>query len=162
MTVQINAIRVEIQANCIYPFAFLWAITGAHFGARMGLGLVALVLGSLALHEGGHAIAALLLDIPISAVGLCSKGAYLRRHKAPGAVEVAIAAAGPTLNLTVALLLWLLASRTEVVSWTIMVNTVLGLSNFVPLPGSDGRRIIAALRAAAFPSATPAPAVPVR
>jgi Zn-dependent protease len=91
-------------------------------------------------HECGHMVAALLLQIPLKRIGLTRKGVFLQREKSPHPwQELVIAAAGPSANLLAALLpfanpLWA------------QFNIVLGFSNLFPIQGSDGWRIRNTLR----------------
>jgi Zn-dependent protease len=139
-----NAIRVEVQANCVWPLSLLTLMTMYLFGVTPGLLAGTMFVGCLLIHEVGHATAARAYGVPISAIGLCSKGSYILRAKSAGVAEVMIAAAGPCVNLTVAALLWVFAPHTALLDFLFLVNAVLGLSNLLPIRGADGARILAA------------------
>jgi Zn-dependent protease len=104
-----------------------------------------LLIGSLLLHEVGHVLMAQSLGVRVNAIGICLKGAYIRRPQSakPG-VELAIAAAGPFANL---LLFFWLRDGNSLMRWVAMLNLVLAISNLVPIRYSDGRRIVESWKA---------------
>ncbi|MGH9615716.1 MAG: site-2 protease family protein [Acidobacteriaceae bacterium] len=112
-----------------------------HFGSGLLLGL--LTLASLLLHECGHLLAARASGVDTSEIGLCLRGAYIKRKPAQGPTdEVAISLSGPLVNALIAAALW---SAPAVWHWLAIYNLALLASNLLPLPGTDGRRAFAAL-----------------
>lgn len=122
------------------------AVDGLRLGVIFGLVMVA----SLLLHEGGHILAAVFLEVPVRELGLRIVGAYIRRARAATLQdEVLIAASGPLMNLCLMLPL----SFVPVIGLHLAYgNLALGLVNLLPIPASDGMRILHALRA---PTASP-------
>lgn len=112
-----------------------------HVGAGLLLG--SLTLASLLLHECGHLLAALASGVDVREIGLCLRGAYIKRKPAQAPTdEVAISLSGPLVNATIAAALW---SAPGVWHWLAIYNLALLTTNLLPLPGTDGRRAFAAL-----------------
>jgi Zn-dependent protease len=109
-----------------------------------GLQLGVLTALSLLLHECGHMLAAQFLGVKVHEIGLCLKGSYIRRDRAKEALDDAmISLCGPMLNALVAAAMW---TTPGVGHWLAIYNLVLMASNLAPLPGSDGMRIVLALK----------------
>lgn len=109
-------------------------------GLWLGLALGAALVASLLLHEMGHMLAAIMLRVPVREFGLCLKGAYNRRaYASRGRDEVLISAAGPLMNLLLVLpLLYIPLIGTHLA----LCNLVICIGNLLPLPSSDGMRIL--------------------
>jgi Zn-dependent protease len=124
------------------------SLDGLRLGAFFGLAMVA----SLLLHEAGHILAAIFLGVRVHEFGLRIAGAYIRRaHASTPQDEVLIATAGPLMNFCLILPLSFLPVLGHQLA---LCNLVLGLVNLIPLPSSDGLRILRALRISnATPSA---------
>jgi Zn-dependent protease len=142
-SVQVRTVRIELVAGAMVPAAALLAITAVRFGLGRGLAATSLFVLSLLAHEAGHFLIAKLNGTRCSAIGFCFRGAYLRRERASGAAEIAIAAAGPLVNIAIAAILW---REVGLVAWLAQMNAVLAFLNLVPFRGSDGQRIMANLR----------------
>ena len=100
-------------------------------------GLVPPFVLAAALHEAGHLAALLALGIPVRALELSAAGAVIRAELPGDRREALALAAGPGMNLLLALLfrrLWPLFA---------LCNLCLGLANLLPLPGRDGGRLLA-------------------
>jgi len=111
-------------------------------GFRHGLALGALIVVSLLLHEVGHMAVAGLLGVPVREFGLCLGGAYNRRGRAHRRRdELLIASAGPLMNLCLVALMYLPLIGPQLA----FCNLVLCVMNLLPLPHSDGMRILRAL-----------------
>ena len=136
-------IRFELLAGAAIPTAAVLIITSARFGFFDGLTATALFLASLFAHEAGHAFTAMATGTRLSAVGFCLRGAYIRRSKARCGLELLISAAGPAVNLVLAVLLW---GSVGIGGWLAQMNAFLVLINLVPFGGSDGQRIVAEIR----------------
>jgi Zn-dependent protease len=109
-------------------------------GWRLGLLEGALFLASLLLHEAGHILAAAILKVPVCELGLQFRGAYIRRaHATRRRDEILIAASGPLMNLMVVVPL-IFVPRMGLQLAT--CNLMLGLINLLPIPASDGQRIL--------------------
>lgn len=97
-------------------------------------------LATVALHELSHIATALLLKVRIKQVGLHWRGPYIRREPGTDMQNVAISLAGPGMNL-------LLAAATWNVNHTFaLYNLVLGAFNILPIPSSDGARVMRLLK----------------
>ena len=108
-----------------------------------GLLLGLLTVASLLLHELGHLLVAWASGVKVREIGLCLRGSYIQRERASTTFdEGAIALAGPLVNLLVAAALW---GVPGVGHWLMIYNLILAVSNLVPLPGTDGRRVLVAL-----------------
>jgi stage IV sporulation protein FB len=122
--------------------AFCCAIGVRLSGLWHGLALGALIVVSLLLHEAGHMLVATVLGVPVREFGLCLGGAYNRRGTARRRrEELLIASAGPLVNLCLvgSLILPLIGPQLA------FCNLVLCVMNLLPLPSSDGLRILRAL-----------------
>jgi Zn-dependent protease len=111
-------------------------------GLWHGLALGALIVASLLLHEAGHMLVAMALGVPVREFGLCLGGAYNRRGTARRRrQEILIASAGPLVNLLLigSLIMPLIGPQLA------FCNLVLCVVNLLPLPASDGLRILRAL-----------------
>ena len=109
----------------------------AHIAFIVLLGIPAMIL-----HECGHVVAALACGIRVKRVGLCSKGLYTVREPGPTWINVAVSAAGPVVNLLLAVVLW-----RSMPSFA-QVNVIACLYNLLPIPNSDGTRILGLLKPA--------------
>jgi len=109
-------------------------------GWQLGFPLGALLLASLLLHEAGHMLAATMLKVPVREFGLSLLGAYVRRAQATRRRhEILIAASGPLMNfLLVVPLLFVPRLGPQLAT----CNLLLGVINLMPLPSSDGLRIL--------------------
>jgi Zn-dependent protease len=109
-------------------------------GWQLGLPLGALLLASLLLHEAGHMLAAALLKVPVREFGLELRGAYVRRaHATRRRDEILIAASGPLMNL---LLIVPLLFVPRLGPQLATCNLLLCVINLLPIPSSDGMRIL--------------------
>jgi Zn-dependent protease len=109
-------------------------------GLWLGFAVGAALAASLLLHEMGHMLAAIMLRVPVREFGLCLSGAYNRRaYAGRRRDEVLISAAGPLMNLFFVLpLLYLPVIGTKLA----LCNLSLCVVNLLPLPSSDGLRIL--------------------
>jgi len=109
-------------------------------GLRHGLAVGAALVVSLLLHEVGRMLAAIMLRVPVREFGLCLSGAYNRRaYAGRRRGEVLISAAGPLMNLFLVLpLLYVPLIGTKLA----LCNLSIGIVNLLPLPSSDGLRIL--------------------
>jgi len=109
-------------------------------GLRLGLASGAVLAASLLLHEMGHMLAAIVLGVPVREFGMTLTGAYNRRASANSRWdEVLISATGPLVNLFLVLPLL----HIPVIGMRLAYcNLGLCVVNLMPLPSSDGLRIL--------------------
>lgn len=119
----------------------LCVVLGVRVGGwQLGLPTGALFLASLLLHEAGHLLAAALLKVPVREFGLELRGTYLRRsHATRRRDEILIAASGPLMNLLVVVPLIFIPRLGLQLA---LCNFLIGVINLLPLPSSDGLRIL--------------------
>jgi Zn-dependent protease len=153
----IRGIPIEVHASFLLLMLFLGWRTASSSGLRVALVEQLFVLGvfvCVALHELGHAAAAVRHGVPISGIILYPFGGIARMARRPpqGMVEVAIASAGPAVNLAIAATLFVatggavlapeggLAMRSlAVMFWA---NLVLAGFNLLPAFPLDGGRVL--------------------
>jgi|ERR1700722_1507780 Zn-dependent protease len=112
------------------------ALVGWPAGAIEG----ALVIVCLLLHEVGHMVTAVALGVPVREFGLCGRGAYNRRaHSGRRRTEILISFAGPLTNLCLALPAHFLP---VIGNQLALYNLILCIANLLPVPFSDGQRIL--------------------
>ena len=120
-------------------FAFAFRDLGFASGAFGG----ALFVVSLLIHELGHATAAVFFDVPVYRIGLKFVGAYTHRKHARRPIhDVIITACGPLASLLM-ILASLIVPRVGV--WLAEWNFAIVALNLIPLPGTDGYRILKTL-----------------
>jgi Zn-dependent protease len=129
---------------------FFCAMIGVRIGGwQFGLPVGALLLASLLLHEAGHMLTATLLRVSVREFGLRLGGAYNRRAYATRRRdEILIAASGPLMNL---LLIVPLIFVPRLGPQLATCNLFLGVINLLPLPSSDGLRILRNLWGSTIP-----------
>jgi Zn-dependent protease len=128
-------------------------------GWKTGLIVGAFLLASLLVHEIGHILTAISLGVPVREFGLCLTGAYIRRAYATRRRdEILIAFAGPLTNLLIALPLFFM----HIIGVQLaLANIALGVINLLPIPASDGMRILKTLRNPGAPGpVVSVPAIP--
>jgi Zn-dependent protease len=95
-------------------------------------------------------VAATLLGVPVREFGLKLAGAYIRRAYATRRRdEIFIAASGPLTNLLLVIPLHFIP---QVGSQLALCNLLLGVVNLIPMPSSDGLRIMRALKRVPLPT----------
>ncbi len=115
---------------------FGWRDLGLENGILGGL----LVTLCLVIHELAHVLAASLFSVPVHGLGLKFKGAYtFRKYASRRMHDVMIAAAGPLANL---LLMYLSFFVPKIGIFLAEWNCGIALMNLLPLPGTDGFRIV--------------------
>ena len=115
----------------MHSFNLLWfvpLINGTLFG------LLAMVL-----HEIGHLCVAQALGLKVKRVGVCWKGMYTVREAGSPEVNLQVSLAGPLTNLAL-MALWPVSPTLG------LANLFVGVTNLLPLSGSDGKRAMSCLR----------------
>jgi Zn-dependent protease len=103
-----------------------------------------LVILCLLLHEVGHMLTAVALGVPVREFGLCGRGAYNRRaHSGRRRTEILISFSGPLMNLCLAFPSHYLP---VIGNQLALYNLILCFVNLLPIPSSDGQRILRNLR----------------
>ena len=138
-------------ALLLVAFVAWGALEGGMVGAMVSLGLGVGLVGSVVVHELGHAVAARRFGIRTLHVTVYPWGgaAALEQMPEDPDEELVVALAGPAANLAVAAvlgLLWLAWSNPLV--WSLATtNAALGLLNLVPAYPMDGGRALRAVLA---------------
>lgn len=101
----------------------------------------ALVLLCMIAHELGHVVVARYYHVPVRKIGLNWMGMYIQRARTTGWPEIAVCLAGATMNLVLALAFW------NINYWFALCSLTFGWVNLLPIPHSDGRHALDALRA---------------
>ena len=142
---------------CMHRTGWFLVLVCVVLGVRMGgwqLGIpeAALFLLSLLLHEAGHILAAAALKVPVREFGLELRGTYVRRAYATRRRdEIMIAASGPLMNLLMVVPFIFLPRLGLQLA---MCNLMLAVINLLPLPSSDGLRILRNLAGSIIPTST--------
>jgi len=130
--------RMDATGWLIFASCILLGI--ALLGWRAGSAEGALVIASLLLHEVGHMLAAIALGVPVREFGLCWRGAYNRRALSGSRrTEILICLAGPLTNLFLAFTLHYLP---VIGNQLALCNLMFCIVNLLPIPSSDGLRIL--------------------
>jgi stage IV sporulation protein FB len=113
--------------------------------------LLTMLMGipAMLLHELGHIVAALLCGVKVKKVGLSRTGLYTVREAGPRWANLCVSVAGPLGNLLLAI------TMRDVLPGFAWVNLIACIYNLLPIPNSDGRRILALLSGNSIPQATP-------
>jgi len=111
-------------------------------GYSLTLHLSAILCSLLAIvgHELAHILMATALSVRIKRIGLSWAGPYIVRETGSLNQNLAITMAGCVFNLGAAVCL------VHVLPEAVFVNTVLGVYNLLPIPGSDGKRALGLLK----------------
>jgi len=129
-----------------------------HYGPWWGLAAALLLFASLLLHEVGHMLMAMVLGVRVSEFGICLMGAYNRRARANSRRdEVLISLAGPLMNFALIVPCLFLPHIGFELS---MGNVLLAVFNLLPIPSSDGLRILKTIWGP-YPVATPVCTIPI-
>ena len=144
-------------------------LDGQPLGAALAaLALVLATFGCVVLHEYGHALTARRYGVPTTDITLYPIGGVARLERIPEkpSQELAVAIAGPLVNVAIALLIGagLLVTGTELAplvglldptarfwSTLLWINVVLVVFNLIPAFPMDGGRILRSLLAMALP-----------
>ena len=100
------------------------------------VGMVLMGIPAMVLHECGHILMAKLCGVKVKRIGFCRTGFYTVRETGPKWANLSISLAGPMMNLLLAIAL------RDVLPVFAFVNLIAALFNLLPIPQSDGRRIL--------------------
>lgn len=117
----------------------------------LGSMLFTMLLGipAMLLHECGHIVVAYLFGVKVKKVGISRMGLYTVREAGPRWANICISAAGPLVNLLLA------ATLRDVLPTFAWVNAIAFAYNLLPIPSSDGKRIVLLLQEASAEARTP-------
>jgi Zn-dependent protease/predicted transcriptional regulator len=159
-------IDVYVHATFLLLLAWVawssWGQTGTAAGTLIGVGLILAVFGIVVLHELGHALMARRFGIPTRDITLYPIGGVARLERIPEqpSQELAVAVAGPLVNVGLALLIGTalvltggtlvpdekavgtLGSIPVQLFW---INVMLAVFNLLPAFPMDGGRVLRAL-----------------
>ncbi|MBK8987984.1 MAG: site-2 protease family protein [Chloroflexi bacterium] len=166
---------IDIRLHFTFPLILLWAALqfglagGGGESALFGVIVISLLFVLVTLHELGHSFAALYYGVPVKQIVLSPIGGVAQLQEMPEkpVQEFVIAAAGPAVNLVVALLMALFIpvlgldradfvaaltlnaglTATAVFAYLFVYNIFLALFNLIPAFPLDGGRIFRSLLA---------------
>ena len=156
----IRGIPIRVHLSFFLLMLFLGWRTISSSGLRVAIieqVLVLAVFGCVALHELGHAVAAVRYGVPMSEITLYPFGGVARMAGRPpqGSVEVVIALAGPVVNLAIAGVLFVVSTGAVVapgdafglrlLAMVFWANLILACFNLLPAFPLDGGRILRGL-----------------
>jgi membrane-associated protease RseP (regulator of RpoE activity) len=140
---RLGSFQIEASRGAFVLLAALCVLATMRLGLIPGAVGAALVIISLVVHEAGHLLAARLCGVRVKAIGLSVKGAYLRRKDSKRAgTELVIAICGPIASI---LMFLILQGDLPVFHYVAQLNLVVALSNLLPIPSTDGARIVRSL-----------------
>jgi len=93
-------------------------------------------IAAMVLHELAHVAAALTLKVKIYQIGINWRGPYIRRKIGTAKENLAITLSGPGINLLLAMLFHRISPSLA------LCNLLIGVSNLLPIPASDGSRAL--------------------
>ncbi|MEJ1992730.1 MAG: site-2 protease family protein [Maritimibacter sp.] len=146
---------IPVQIGSSIIFLFFLFVSFSHGGSALAydLAFLAIVIGSIFLHELGHAWGSLIQGVRVSRImihgggGFCERSVSATRHQ-----QELIVAMGPLVNIS----LWALASLAETTAyhfgvpynnftWALgniaMVNGFLAIFNMIPVQPLDGGKL---------------------
>ncbi|HZQ66888.1 MAG TPA: site-2 protease family protein [Terriglobales bacterium] len=167
---RIFGVEIRIHLTFLFLLVFVWMTESTNKGPdgiARGLALVGIIFGSVALHEVGHALAAMHAGATAKSIILLPIGgiAMLDESKPEPAAsswkrEIRVAMAGPFLSLLLAFVSGsiLLGVAPEIGLWTkpflhsnhllrslVWANVYIGLLNLLPAYPLDGGRVLRAV-----------------
>lgn len=163
---------IPIRLHFTFLLFLLWVgLAGPNGAGGLSIAYVLALFLCVVLHELGHSVVAQRCGIPVLDITLYPIGGVARIEKRPTAKqELAIAVAGPAVNVVIALLLWgaltalkapslltLLQSPVQTLpvflAKVLLANITLVLFNLIPAFPMDGGRVLRALLALNMPPA---------
>ncbi len=135
---------------------------GGAVAVASGVGFILALFACVVLHELGHALVAQRFGVPTFDITLLPIGGVARLQRIPEqpGQELAIAVAGPAVNVVIVALLWILGVRpgtvqvdgtdmlqVPILTKLMLVNIMLVIFNLLPAFPMDGGRVLRALLA---------------
>lgn len=172
--VRVSGIDIKVHASfllIVLYFAVWFGYDHGLLGATFGVILVSSLFACVVLHELGHSLVAQTLGVSVREIVLLPIGGVARLEREPSRPldELAIAIAGPLVNVAIAVVLigfawlvlgpgWLASgaavegvagppSAQNLLGWMITANGVLAVFNMVPALPMDGGRVLRAILA---------------
>ena len=162
--IRLAGIDVYIHATFFILIAWIalgyWQLEGSLIAAISAVGFILALFACVVLHELGHALTARYYGIRTLHITLLPIGgvAAIERMPEDPKQEIAVALAGPAVNLVIALSLWLWLSMSNILmpmgqlSLTggpfmerlMVINIVLAVFNLIPAFPMDGGRVLRA------------------
>ena len=161
---------IPIRLHFTFLLFLLWVgLAGPHRAGGLSVAYVLAIFLCVVLHELGHSVVAQRYGIPVLDITLYPIGGVARIEKRPTAKqELAIAVAGPAVNVGIALLLWGVLTAINAPSLltllqdpaqtapvflakVLLANVWLVLFNLLPAFPMDGGRVLRALLALQMP-----------
>lgn len=148
---RVKGIPIQLHFTILFLVVYLIAgrLVDSESVLKNGLFVIA-ILGSVLLHELGHALTALRFGIGIHSITMYPIGGVARLMSEPAPKqELWITVAGPAVNLVLAILGFLVLQVTsgevrEFSAEFIMMNAVLLIFNMIPAFPMDGGRLLRA------------------
>ncbi len=145
---------IDLYLHPTFLFIPLWVLWQGQ--GLIGVAIVTLVFACVVLHELGHALMARHYGIGTANITLYPIGGVARLERMPRSAgpELAIALAGPAVNVAIAAILWAVVEvfggvldfeLVEIVQTLMVVNVGLLLFNMLPIFPMDGGRVLRAL-----------------
>ena len=108
------------------------------------MNIVFAIVLSVVIHEAGHLVAARSLGVKVKRVGVSWLGPYVVRDPGSDLQNIAISLAGPIANLATVPAVFLAIHLTHHIfgAQLCFMSISMGLFNLLPLPKSDGRRVL--------------------
>lgn len=142
-------VPIHFDRSLIFLILIIVGFNFAPDSLPYALGFAAILLGSILLHELGHAWGCLVQGVPVTRVVLYGGGGYCEHHRSTSSYEdELIVAMGPIVNLT----LWAVCSLIEPTAasphlgWVLTVaaelNLWLAIFNMIPIMPLDGGRLL--------------------
>lgn len=101
---------------------------------------------AVVLHESAHFVLARLLGVRVKRCGVSWRGFYIVREPGTPLQNVVISGAGPLANLISTGTIFLIPYLGTAAITFVLISLLLGISNLLPIPGSDGHRILVLLQ----------------
>ena len=141
-------VPVQIGASLILLFLLIVDLDGGPVSLAYGLMFFAILIGSIFLHELGHAWGCLIQGVPVTRIMIFGGGGFCERSRSASRYEQElIVAMGPIVNLV----LWAVASLVSPyindpeIGWAIdtiaYVNLFLVILNLLPVHPLDGGKL---------------------
>jgi len=162
--IRVAGIDVYIHATFFILIIWIglsyWQVEGNLAAVFNGIGFILALFACVVLHEFGHALTAKRYGISTQSITLLPIGGVAAMERMPEdpKQEIAVALAGPAVNLVIAFILWLWLAATNMlvlsdelsltggpfIERLMMLNIVLAVFNLVPAFPMDGGRVLRA------------------